>query len=120
MKSIQKVNRDFMNAVANADTQAMANVYTENGQVLPPGGETVVGKENIAKFWATTMDALNLKTVDLKTLDLEEHDDTAIETGLATLYGENKAFIAESSYIVIWKKEDGSWRWHKDIFNMNA
>ena len=120
MTSIQEVNQQFINATSKADTQAMAAVYTEKGQVLPPGSETVTGKENIGKFWAATIEAFKLKSVDLKTLELEEHGDTAIETGLASLYGENQTLIAEASYIVIWKKENGNWRWHKDIFNMNA
>jgi len=118
--SIKQVTETFMQAAIQEVATSMASIYSEDGQVLPPGGETVTGKEAIAQFWTATIEAFNLKSVTLETLELEEHGDTAIETGLATLYTDNKALIAESSYIVIWKKENGNWRWHKDIFNMNA
>ena len=46
-----------------------------------------------------------------------------VEIGRATLTVEaepGKPVQAEGKYVVYWKQEDGRWKWHVDIWNMNA
>lgn len=117
---IQAINKKFMDAASQADAAGMAAVYTENGQVLPPGGETVTGKEAIEAFWQGTLETLGLKFVQLNTVELEHFGNSAYEVGQALLYGEGEQLLAEVKFVVIWKRENGEWRWHRDIFNMNA
>lgn len=52
----------------------------------------------------------------LNTIEVEDSSDTAIQTGKYTLCNTNGA-IDSGKYIVIWKKQDGEWRLHKDIWN---
>jgi len=48
---------------------------------------------------------------------VEQHGDTAIEVSKAELYAEGDKKIDDAKYIVIWKKENGEWKLHRDIFN---
>jgi hypothetical protein len=45
--------------------------------------------------------------------------DSIIEVGRAQLFlPEGQS--AEVKYVVEWKQEGGAWKWHTDIWNMNA
>ena len=45
-------------------------------------------------------------------------DDLVAEEGELFLYvGDDQ--VDEAKYIVLWKKEDGRWKLHRDIFNSN-
>jgi ketosteroid isomerase-like protein len=62
---------------------------------------------------------MGVKRAQLDTREVEGHGDTAIEVGAYTLFGEGDQALDNGKYIVIWKKEDGQWKLHRDIFNSN-
>lgn len=67
---------------------------------------------------------MGVKSATLRTLDLEEMGNTAVETGAATLNiqtdGGDEA-QAEAKFVVIWKRQaDGAWKWDTDCFNFDA
>ena len=66
------------------------------------------------------MSGMGLKAVDLQTVELEVSGDTAFEVGEATLTLEpegGEAMTQSLKYIVVWKKKDGTWKLHWDIWN---
>ena len=46
-----------------------------------------------------------------------KHGDTAIEVGRAELFDAAGEIADTLKYIVIWKRVDGKWKLHRDIFN---
>ena len=68
-------------------------------------------------FWQSALEGLGLKAAELETLELEQYGDTAYEVGKYTLKGDGDTMLDQGKYIVIWKREGGAWRWHRDIFN---
>jgi uncharacterized protein (TIGR02246 family) len=116
LKQIEKANAEFMAAFARGDAKAVAGMYTERAWVLPPNQETVEGRAAIEAFWKATMDA-GIKGVALKTREVEAFGDTAIETGTATVFGSGDAVVDEGKYVVIWKRDGGRWRLHRDCWN---
>ena len=62
---------------------------------------------------------MGLKEAVLETIDLEEHGDTAIETGHYVLKADGGVVADHGKYIVVWKNEGGTWKLHKDIWNTN-
>jgi ketosteroid isomerase-like protein len=118
---IQKTNRTFEEAVAARTVDPLDAVYTANARILPPGSEMVSGRENIKEFWKGAIEALNVKAVRLETVDFELLGDTGYEIGRATLeFAAADAPPATVKYVVVWKQEDGAWKWHVDIWNPNA
>ena len=119
-QTIQAANRIFEEqVVGQRNLDALDNVYTKDARILPPGGEMVSGRENIKAFWKAAMDSMNVSTATLETVQFEAHGDAGFEIGKATLN-----FVAGGSvavkYVVIWKQEDGMWKWAVDIWNPNA
>jgi ketosteroid isomerase-like protein len=113
---LDAANRIFENEViAKGDFAALDNVYTRQARILPPGTEMISGRENIRSFWQRAVSQLGIKSVRLRTVDLETLGDTAIEIGRAELGTAGPAI--EVKYVVVWKREDGAWKWHVDIWN---
>lgn len=88
----------------------------QEGQVLPPGGDLVIGQQAIQGFWQAVMD-MGIKEASLETGEVEGHGDTAIEVSTYTLRGEGGQVLDEGKYIAIWKQEGGQWKLHRDMLN---
>ena len=117
--AIEAGNKAFSAAVARGDAAAVAALYTSTAQVLPPGGEIARGQDAIQKAFQGAIEA-GMRDVPLTTLEVEAHGDTATEVGTWTWKGKDGATIDHGKYIVIWKKEGGEWRLHRDIWNSNT
>ena len=114
--AIAAANETFMAAFGQGDAAGLAALYTEAGQVLPPNGDFVTGKQAIQGFWQALMD-MGIKAAKLEIVEVEGHGDTAIEVSKYTLYGEGGQVLDKGKYIIIWKQEGGQWKLHRDIFN---
>lgn len=102
---------------------ALDQIYTADARILPPGAPLIAGREAIKKFWADMITGANAKAAVLTSLDVMESGEGAVEIGKAVLTvappGQPEAQM-EAKYVVFWKQEDGRWKWHVDIWNMNA
>ena len=113
---IEAANARFSADFAKGDATAVASHYTAAGQVLPPNGEVVHGREAIARFWKGAMDA-GVKGVKLTVVEAESAGGTAHEVGAYALTGEGGKTLDTGKYIVIWKRDGGQWKIHRDIWN---
>jgi ketosteroid isomerase-like protein len=119
-RAIAVQNARFSAALRDADRVALAALYTEDAQLLPPNRAPVVGREAVLSFWTGGDRKMQVETT-LTSLQVEAHGDTAIEVGRAVLEAigadGTRSRLDQSKYIVIWKREGGSWKVHRDIFN---
>lgn len=104
------------------DGKGVAELYTEDAALFPPGAERVDGKAAIAEFWQAAIDA-GLADADLETVEVVEAGDLAYEVGNVTLSApttEGERTPVSGKYIVVWQHaDDGAWRMHRDIWNMD-
>jgi uncharacterized protein (TIGR02246 family) len=101
------------------DAKGVAELYTDDGMLLPPGSPTVQGREQIEKFWKTVMDS-GVTKVTLETLEAEGFGDTAFERGKYALWNKEAKELAKGHYLVIWKRIAGKWKLHRDTWNSSA
>jgi ketosteroid isomerase-like protein len=114
---LQATNRVFEEEVVGKGNFGMlTQVYTRDARILPPGAPMMKGQEEIQAFWKNAAVALDVKSLKLETVEAEFLGDTAIEIGAATI-STNAGGSMEVKYVVVWKKEDGGWKWHIDIWN---
>jgi uncharacterized protein (TIGR02246 family) len=116
---IRRANDLFEASFAQGDAAAIAGLYTSSAALLPTGMDTIKGTAGIQTFWQSAM-AMGIKQVKLKTRDVEELDDTAIELGTYTLFAANNQQIDQGKYLVVWKEEEGQWKLHQDIWNTSV
>jgi ketosteroid isomerase-like protein len=109
-------NKKFMAAFGQRDGAGVAKLYTKTGQLLPPGREPVVGRPDIQVFWQGAMDA-GLTQAQLETVEVELCRETAIEVGKFTLMTASGQIADAGKYLVVWKREAGAWKLHRDIWN---
>ena len=105
-----------MAAFNRGDAAGLAALYTDGGQLLPPNAGFLSGQAAIQAVWQSVMD-MGVKSADLEIVELEGHDDAAIEISKYTRAGEGGQVLDRGKYIVIWKREAGQWKLHRDIFN---
>ena len=119
---VDETSRRFEDLFNRGDAASAARqFYTRDARVLPPGTEMLQGLERIAEYWAAAAAApqMGVRRVGLKTLDLVPLGDGAYELGRATLTLAGGQRVMPK-YVVIWKQEDGAWRRHVDIWNMDT
>lgn len=112
---IVAANQPFMEAFGNQDAEAMGAAYTQDAQLLPPNGDFVNGREAVADFWGFLF-SLGFDGVILETIEVTGTGSLANEVGLFTLFNNGQVFDT-GKYIVVWKKVQGKWYLHRDIWN---
>lgn len=112
---IVAANQPFMEAFSNQDAEAMGAAYTQDSQLLPPNGDFVNGRQAVADFWGFLF-SLGFDGVILETLEVTGTGSLANEVGLFTLFNNGQVFDS-GKYVVVWKKVQGKWYLHRDIWN---
>ena len=113
---IRESNKKFMEAFKNGDAAAVAARYTTDGRLLPPNSEMIQGHDAITAYWQAGMDA-GLTEARFTTVSATAYGDIAYEVGLADVFVGEGQLVDKSKFIVIWKKVDGQWKMHEDIWN---
>ncbi len=113
--AIAEANAAWEAAWNAGDGAGIAALYTDDAMLLPPGGEPIEGREAIQAFWQTAVESGTQAA--LKTSELEIHGDLATEVGSYVDTGADGAHVDHGKYMVMWKKVDGNWKLHRDIWN---
>jgi len=102
---------------------ALDQIYTSGARILPPGAPLISGLLAIKDFWSSLIQSANATSAVLTSMDVMPAGDGIVEIGRATLTiqpeGQQPAELVVK-YVVYWLQEDGRWKWHVDIWNLNA
>ena len=117
---MRKLNDLFGETVVKSrNFAALDQIYTTDARVLPSGADLIQGRKNITDFWQKAVTGMNVQGAKLVSVDAHLAGDSIIEIGRAQLFLPESQSV-EVKYVVEWKQEDGAWKWHTDIWNMNA
>jgi uncharacterized protein (TIGR02246 family) len=108
-------NRAFIGAFLEGDADAIAQLYTENAELIAPGAPIARGRSAIAAAWKGTI-ATGIEDLALTTADVESAGDLAYETGTVRIVPK-EGTPSQGRYLVVWKREGGRWKLHRDIWN---
>jgi uncharacterized protein (TIGR02246 family) len=118
---IDAANAKFVAAFNKGDAAGVAQFYTEQATVLPPGAPMAHGRAAIQSFWQGAIDA-GVRNVSLKALQVEQFGSAVREIGQFGLDAPNQqkqTAHVEGKYVVIWRRSGGSWKLDTDIWNAN-
>ena len=115
-RSIESVGQKFSAAFQSGDVATVASFYTEDGETYPPNGDVVHGRDAIQKMWQSVL-STGTASMKLATREVESSGDLAWESGTYELFAKDGASLDRGKYIVVWKRAQGQWRLHRDIWN---
>jgi uncharacterized protein (TIGR02246 family) len=113
--AIAAATAQFIEAFTRQDAAACARLYTEQGATLPPGADIAHGREAIQAVWQEAFDA-GLTGFQVDSLEVESAGDLAYEVERYAMYAGDE-IADEGKYLLIWKREGGEWRIHRDMVN---
>ena len=114
--AIEAANAKFSAAWAKKDAAALSALYTANATLLPPNTTHATGTEAILEFWKAAMAAAP-PAVKLTSTEVEAHGDTAHEVGTYQMFATDGKVVDKGKYVVVWKREGGQWKLHRDIWS---
>jgi uncharacterized protein (TIGR02246 family) len=113
--AIEAASRDFMATFARGDAAGLARAYTRDALVMPANSDFLAGAPAIQALWQAVF-GLGARQFILETLEVESCGDLANEVGKYTLRGKDDQVLDRGKYLVVWKREDGQWKIHRDIW----
>lgn len=115
----EQVSR-WLQLVAAKDAAGIAQLYTEDGAVMPPNAPIGKGHAAIQKAWASMMGTPGFDlTFAPEEIVLSSSGDMALDRGTYRLAiaPSGKPQTDTGKYVVVWRKVDGEWKAAADIFN---
>jgi uncharacterized protein (TIGR02246 family) len=118
--AIRRLDEEFMRAAATGDGEALVDAfYARDAVLLPPNQPAAEGRENIRRVLQGLMDS-GVSSIKLETTVTETAGDLAYGRGRYTLSinpPEGAPMTDVGKYVVVYRRQGGTWRAVADIFN---
>ena len=102
----------WVDLVRNKDAAAIAQLYTEDGTLMPPNMPIAKGRPAIQQTWAAMMQTPDFDlTFAPEQITVSTSGDMALDRGTYRV-GEDTG-----KYVVVWRKVGREWKAAADIFN---
>ena len=115
-EAIKEADEKFMALYRQGNAAGIAELYSEDAVLMLPGADFVRGKEGIQATFAGFM-AMGIKALVFDVIEVDQCAEKAIEMSTYRLLGVDDQELDHGKYIVVWKREQGEWKLHRDIFN---
>jgi uncharacterized protein (TIGR02246 family) len=114
-QAIDAANKKFISAIARGDASAVAALYTVEGAAYPANSEVVQGRPALEAMWKGVIDS-GITGVELTTTEHESAGDLAYEVGNYVMKMKDGTVADRGKYLVVWKRRNGQWLLHRDIW----
>ena len=117
--AIRDTNKAWLAAIAAKDPKAIAAIYAEDGQMLPPNAPKAVGREAVEKGWAAFMAIPEVAlTFETEMFVFAKSGDLAVDIGTYKFSGGGQTETGKS--VVTWTKRSSKWYVLTDMFSSDA
>lgn len=109
----------FSQAIMDSDYTAIGEAYTADAKIFPAKRDIISGTEGILRYWELPNDVRisqhKITAVEIKVLGDEAYDYGYYEG--STLQADGSESSWKGKYVVIWRKDQGTWKIYLDIWN---
>lgn len=102
------------------DAAGIADLYTEDGAVMPPNSPIGQGHDAIEQVWAALLQTPGFElTIVPEQIVVASSGDMALDRGTyrMTVAPDGTEQTDTGKYVVVWRKIGGEWKAAADIFN---
>ena len=115
-KEIEAANLEVSEFMAKADSVGLASCYGTDGALLLNNMPAITGQANLVKVWGGFINA-GIARIELNTTEVWGDENYITEYGTFVLKAKDSTQLDKGKYLVLWKKENGKWKFHRDISN---
>lgn len=112
------IERQWQDAFNRADAPALLALYTDDATVLPPHQPMATGPEAVRQVMQAHASA-GLK-VAIRALETRGDGALAYQLGTWVVSSAEGTELDHGKFIQVWKRVDGAWKIHRDIWNSDT
>lgn len=109
-------NKLFGESFATGDSSKFVSCYSSDACLFTPNAPRLCGIQAITAFFNGGYQ-MGIRNIKLNTEEVSGGETAVVETGSYELFADNNVSIDKGKFIVLWKKENGKWKMHRDIYN---
>lgn len=121
-QKIRELNRQWVEWVEAKNVKAIADLYAEDGLIMPPNATQAEGPEAVGKVWESITQLPEVEmSFEPTTIEVAQSGDMAYDIGAYSLSfaGDQGQVEDQGKYVVVWVREGEDWKVAADIFNSN-
>jgi len=113
---LDNMSKVFEDAIRSGDVVAAANLYADDGYILPPNVAPITGRGNIAAYFKTMTD--NGFSLKLTPTNSWMDGKLASRTGTYIVLDKNQKEVEHGKWLEVWQlQESGRWLMLRDMWN---
>ena len=116
--ALEAATQQWTDAFNSGDAAAIAAMMSADAQLMPPNGDFVEGREAIQSFWQGFIDS-GVKG-SLSIVEITVDGNMAYKTGKYQILGPEGEELDHGKFLELWRFMDGSWQFHRDIWNSSV
>ncbi|RQU80104.1 DUF4440 domain-containing protein [Burkholderia cenocepacia] len=115
--AIKAENARWADAFARGDYDAIGRLYTDDGTLLPPGGDKVTGHRAITDYFINGYAGSKPGTVSFSNYEFYGNDRVVTEVSDAEVRDHDGKLKVRAKQTLIFLKQGGTWKLHRDMWN---
>jgi uncharacterized protein (TIGR02246 family) len=117
--AMRDINKKWLDLIVAKDAKAIAELYAEDGAMLPPNAPKAQGRAAIQKGWEDMFGIPGVTlTFETERFVIANSGDLAVDIGTYKFAGNGMTDTGKS--VVTWAKKDGKWQVLTDMFSSDA
>lgn len=113
---IERANAAFTSAHVAGDVAAIDAMFTRDAKSFPPGADAVVGPAALHTLTVEYLES-GIKEFQELTTDCYGNGDLLVDQGTYVVTYGPASTVERGKYMNVWKREDGTWKIHANIWN---
>lgn len=115
--AIKAENARWAEAFGRGDYQRIGRLYTEDGALLPPGGDKITGSSAIVEYFTKGYAGSKPNTVSFSNYEFYGNDQIVTEVSDAEIRDPDGKPKYRGKQILIFVKQGNAWKLHRDMWN---